>query len=142
MTFLGGTVGILSLDTLELSPQWDDGIGDTGDNDHHAKDANSSASIGPGPRSGGAAKVSGARASSEEVPLLGEAQWQRLSKILEEQVRKRDGRNISHRKLYVNEDHIHTAAAGLLIDHSGFLFWAKTHAQAHAKASPSLSSWS
>lgn len=145
LTFLGGTVGILSLDALELSPRWDDGVGDTGDHDrranntissdsagsgsrsggatkvsddhhskgtksgasagsssrsggtatvsddHHTKDTNSGASTGSGSRSGGAATVSGAPAPSEEVPLLGEAQWQRLAKILEEKVRDETG---------------------------------------------------
>lgn len=105
MTFLRGTVGILSLDALEVSPQWDNGIGDTGDgNAHHTKDTTSSASAGSGSGSGGAAKVAGAGASSKEEPLLGEAQWQRLRNILEEQVR--DGGE--NRSMHERENHIRT----------------------------------
>lgn len=88
LTFLRGTVGILSLDALEFSPQWDDRVGDTNvSSDHNFKDTNGGASAGSGPGSGVAAKVPGAGAASKEVPLLGEAQWLRLRNVLDEQVR-------------------------------------------------------
>eukprot|EP00903_Cladosiphon_okamuranus_P007797 g7546.t1 len=86
LTFLHGTVGILSLDALELSPEWDSGVGDIGDSiDNHFMDTNGSASAGSGAGSGAAATVTSSRASGLEGALLGEAQWQRLMKILEKQ---------------------------------------------------------
>lgn len=93
LTFLRGTVGILSLDALELSPAWDSSVGDIGGiNDHGSNYTNgSSASAGLGSGVGAAAKVPGARDSRKEVPLLGDAQWQRLRKTLEEQVRNGTG---------------------------------------------------
>lgn len=87
LTFLRDTVGILSLDALELSPIWDNSIGGTSNNnDHRTEDTTDSVSAGSGSGLGGDAKVSRAGSSSNEVPLLGEAQWQRLRKILEGQV--------------------------------------------------------
>lgn len=103
LTFLRGTVGILSLDALELSPEWDSGVGDTGEsNDDHSKDTHGSSSAGSGSGSGTAAKVTRSRASSQEVPLLGEAQWQRLRKVLEEQVRT--GKEETARAMVLNEN--------------------------------------
>ena len=69
-TFLHGTVGVLSLDALELSPVWDGG------------------SRGLAHASSGSHADGGE--SAEQQPLLGNYQWKLLSDTLEKQVRARD----------------------------------------------------
>lgn len=63
-TFLHGTVGILSLDALDLSPAWD----------------------GSSRNLGHAYSQSDVDGESTERPLLEASQWQRLSNTLEKQV--------------------------------------------------------
>lgn len=94
MTFLRGTVGVLSLDALELCPEWDN-RGESGGGAEHAhtkRDISASTTPGSGPESGVTANnVGGGKecSSEEEPPFLGEAQWQRLRTTLEEQVQIR-----------------------------------------------------
>lgn len=85
-TFLRGTVGVLSLDALELAPQWISGSGDGGG---HGGDNHASSISAGGPDKtpeGGANGEGGSLSVGEEPPLLGEDQWQRLQRILEDQV--------------------------------------------------------
>lgn len=87
MTFLRGTVGILSLDALELCAQWDSG-GDGSRGNGRIKGGISATMAGSGSESGNTATgASGKGPSSEEEPsLIGEAQWERLNTTLEKQV--------------------------------------------------------
>ncbi|CAM9540792.1 unnamed protein product [Scytosiphon promiscuus] len=95
-TFLQGTVGILSLDSLELSPQWDSSRGsgsgvrkDESEGavaDRKMPDADPVNGARLGPRANaklGESKEEGS--PRKEVPLIGDSQWQRLKKTLEEQ---------------------------------------------------------
>lgn len=93
MTFLRGTVGILSLDALELCPEWGKGgDGGSGSGDAHTKGeigASATAGSGAGAEAEGTGNNKGGGKgafSEEEPPLIGDAQWQRLRTTLEEQV--------------------------------------------------------
>lgn len=95
MTFLRGTVGILSLDALELCPEWgtggDSAGGDSGDAHTSKGEIGASATTAESGSEAGVpgnnGRGDGKGASSEEgPPLLGEAQWQRLRTTLEDQV--------------------------------------------------------
>lgn len=96
-TFLGGTVGILYLDALELSPQWHYGGGNRiGSGTTSKEGTGSKAASSLSTPDLGATAEAGARdtgeerkSSSTEKPLIGDSQWQRLRKTLEEQVRVR-----------------------------------------------------
>lgn len=91
-TFLRGTVGILSLDALELSPHWDSSSGNGGGGRGDEKDADGKKS----PNDDSATEIERASVkrrdsalkSRKEVPLIGEHQWERLRKTLEEEVRE------------------------------------------------------
>lgn len=84
-TFLRGTVAILSLDALEIAPQWTSRSSDPGgnDGDNHANIASAGGSD-KAPE-GGTNGEGGSLPEGKE-PFLGEAQWKRLERILEEQV--------------------------------------------------------
>lgn len=98
-SFLWGTVGILSLDALELSPQWDSSKGRGNgarqtereggvEADRKVPNADSAAGIGLGPRPTAQHGESGEDGSPrKEVPLIGASQWERLINTLEKQVR-------------------------------------------------------
>ncbi|CAM9145767.1 unnamed protein product [Ectocarpus sp. 8 AP-2014] len=91
-TFLGGTVGILYLDALELSPQWDHGgstsIGSsaTSKEGTRSKPVSSPSTLELGATAEGGAGDTGEgrRSSSTEKPFIGDSQWQRLRNTLEQ----------------------------------------------------------
>lgn len=84
-TFLRGTVGILSLDALELAPEWTSGGSDGGGNGGDNL-AGSIPAAGSNKAPDGGENAEGESLPGGEEPLLGEAQWQHLQRILEGQV--------------------------------------------------------
>ncbi|CAM9243711.1 unnamed protein product [Ectocarpus sp. 4 AP-2014] len=92
-TFLGGSVGILYLDALELSPQWDYGGGTNIGSSAASKEGTgtktvsllSTPDLGATAEGGARDTGKGRRSSRTEKPYIGDSQWQRLRKTLEQQ---------------------------------------------------------
>ncbi|CAM9252372.1 unnamed protein product [Ectocarpus sp. 12 AP-2014] len=92
-TFLGGTVGILYLDALELSPQWDYGGGTSIGSSTTSKEGTGSKAVsslstpdlGAAAEGGARDTGEGRRSSRREKPFIGDCQWQRLRTTLEQQ---------------------------------------------------------